>query len=245
MRVVSPYRPFPLESIEHQNVGPFDWVAALRMLAVSVERSCNCETLAITDVDTLLPVPAIRLRTTERRLMLWILDVSLQYLKSEAFDVDTVMVSPDTLVTDNLARFFVSDLGLVIRPESKFKARPIINSVQWWKHSGKKRLIAFYEQALQIARTLPEDLKVWGADSEPLRQLVEPIAPGVYIRSGVKVSMLQKRDLMESITEDTMTQLREGTPPYQAPVPIIDFRYGRKHYMQAYFDATIGNEVPA
>jgi hypothetical protein len=243
MKVVSPYRLFAPESQPHQALGEFDWISALRMLGSSVEESCQCQTFAITDVDTDLAVPSFQFETTERRLMLWILDVSLQYLKSPYFDDDTVMISPDTLVLGDLQPYFMADLGLVVRLDEKFRARPIINSAQWWRHVGKKRLIAFYEQALAIARTLPEDMTTWGADSESLRQLVDPIGPGVYRRSGLKVALIPMRWVMECLTEDMITQLTNGQRPYRPPVPILDFKYTRKLHMQAYFDATFRSAV--
>jgi hypothetical protein len=72
LRVVSPYRPFVPESQAHQLLGEFDWVAALRMLRVSVTKAMGCDTVAITDVDTDLPGPTFHYETKERRLMLWI-----------------------------------------------------------------------------------------------------------------------------------------------------------------------------
>jgi hypothetical protein len=82
VRVVTPFRPFEPESREHLELGPFDWIGAIGMLRASVERSCHCETVAVTDVDTTLPGPTFQYATTHRRLMLWILDVSLRYLES-------------------------------------------------------------------------------------------------------------------------------------------------------------------
>ena len=59
-RVVSPFRQFVPESEPHRELGPFDWVDALRMLGASVSRSNGVETLALTDVDTDLPVPSLQ-----------------------------------------------------------------------------------------------------------------------------------------------------------------------------------------
>lgn len=243
MKVVSPFRPFPAESVEHHTLGPFDWVDALRMLGTSVYRSCRCATVAITDVDTDLPVPSHHYATRERRLMLWILEVSLRYIESDDFDEDTVMVCPDLLVYRDLRPFFRADLGLMVRGD-KFVHRPIINSVQWWRVEAKVRLAAFMKQALDIAQSLPEELIVWGADSEPLRQLIAPILPDeVGMRNGVSVAMLPFDTIVHELSSGERVQLETGRAVKAPPLPVTDFKYRRKQMMQAYFKATIGDVV--
>lgn len=243
MIVVSPYRPFPAESREHQALGSFDWVDALRMLAASVELSCGCATHALTDEDTDLGVPAFAFATHERRLMLWILEVSLRYLESARFTEDTVFVSPDTLVFGDLAPYFAGDLTVVVRPEPKYEARPIINSVQWWPKAAQARLVRFYTQALAIAQTLPESMLAWGADSEPLRQLLSPLVVGRSHRAGLDARLVPMNEVMISLPRATMDVLDAGLAPAPPTVPILDFRFTRKRYLRRYFDAVIG--VPA
>lgn len=245
IQVVSPYRPFEPESREHVRLGPFDWIAALRMLAVSVERYSQCPTYAITDVDTHLPVPTWQFETTERRLMLWILDVTRQFLGSPHFDRDTVMICPDLLVFGDLEPFFMADLGLIVRLQEKHADRPMLNSVQWFRHSGKKKLLRFYDEAIAIAKTLPDEVIAWGADSEPLRQLVVPLGAGVRRRAGLKVALLPSQWVLDTFDTRMREQLENGLTPDVPTLPILDFRYTRKHSMQAYFDATIGEAVPA
>jgi hypothetical protein len=246
IQVVSPYRPFPPESVEHHNVGPFDWEGALRMLASSVEQSCGCPTYAITDVDTTLSVPAWRFRTRERRLMLWILEVSLRYLESRHFDRDTVMISPDMLVRGDIRPWFTADLGILVRPEEKFQEprREILNQAQWWRHSAKRKLAAFYRRALAIARTLPEPLLTWGADTEPIRQLVEPLEIGIVERQGLSVALIDAGEPMESLSGVNINRLAYGKP-LKLGRPILDFRYTRKHHMRAVYDALFPSEVSA
>lgn len=235
--MVSPYRPFAPESVEHQRLGAFDWVDALRMLATSVHQSCGCPTYALTDVDTELGVPAYQFQTKERRLMVWMLEVALCYLESDRFDEDTVMVCPDTLVFDDLSSYFTADLGIVVRPSAKYAARPIINSVQWWAVSARRRLVLFYRQALAIAKSLPEKLLIWGADSEPIRQLLHPITIGPALRAGVDVNMIYMPHIMSSLPQTVMDDLDAHRPVGRPAVPIADFRYTRKHYMRRYFEA--------
>jgi len=189
VRIVSPYRPFAPTSASHQQLGPFDWQDALRMLAASVATSCHCETMALTDVTTPLRVPAFAYPTTRSRLMLWILDVSLAYLASPDFDQDTVFVSPDSLVVGDLRPYFEGDLTLLVRTGDKYQHRPILNSVQWWPIAAKDQLVGFYRQALILADAFPEPLVLWGADSEALRQLLDPIRVGLHTRAGLQVSM--------------------------------------------------------
>jgi hypothetical protein len=242
LRVVSPFRPFAAESVEHLDLGPFDWVAALEMLQWSVRRNCpNTEAVAITDVDTDLPVPALSFKTTERRLMLWILDVSLRYLESSAFDRDTVMVSPDMLVLGDLRPWFTADLGVLVRPEQKHRdsGRTVMNQVQWWSHQAKPALIAFYRQALAIARTLPENVITWGADTEPIRQLIEPIELGVCVRGGLSVSLIHFGSVMVSLSKANIDRLAMGEPILVGHT-VLDFKYTRKQHMRAAFESLYG-----
>ncbi len=243
IRVVSPYRPFEAESQAHQMLGPFDWVGALTMLRVSVERAMDCETAAITDVDTTLPGLTFAYRTTERRLMLWILDVALCYLKSHDFDRDTILLSPDLLVFSDL-RPWMGD-AFVVLMRKKFVHHPILNGVQFWPVSQKSALIDFYTRALAIGQTLPEGYQVWGADTEPLRRLLQPLKAGVIEREDLpRTRLIESHEIMQGLTTRQADDLRQGfaVPP---SVPVVDFRYLRKHAMRAYFEATIGRLVPA
>jgi hypothetical protein len=238
MQVVSPFRPFPPESDEHKILGPFDWVGALEMLRASVRHNCDCETYAITDVDTDLGVPAFQFQTVERRLMLWIVEVSLAFLDSDRFDRDTVMVSPDVLVLGDLSPWFTADLGVLVRLEPKHldSGRTILNQTQWWRHGAKSRLVAFYRQALDIARTLPEPIRTWGADTEPLRQLLEPLNAGKAMRAGLKARMIPAGEVMDSLSSVNVRRLEEGLP-LLVDRPLLDFRYTRKLHMRATFDS--------
>lgn len=240
MRVVTPFRPFPAVSDEHRALGPFDWSDAITMLRESVRRSCRCQTVVLTDQDSVatVPGPVFAYRTTERDyLMLWILEVSLRYLESDDFTEDTAFCSPDVLVFRDLHSWFAGDFGIVVR---KHRERPILNSVQWWSRRGKDRLIALYRDAIRIARKSPEASKVWGADSEPFRKLLKPLRPGCGPkRDGLVVNLVDHRDVLEALTSAAIETLRQGQRPEPARA-VIDFRYLRKHYMRAYYDATIG-----
>lgn len=243
MRVVSAYRPFEPESHAHRLLGPFDWPRALEMLAESVTRSCRCETVALTDRLTELPIRAFRYDSSASRLMLWILDVSLRYLESPDFDRDTVFVSPDTLVTGALSPYFAGDLTLLIRPVPKYAKRPILNAAQWWPVASKDRLIGFYRAALQTACELPEGFIEWGADSEALRRLVHPTTPGLHERAGLSVSMVLSSDVLQSISTRMIAGLDSGRPLPPPPVPIVDFKYTRKRFMAQYFEALFPQAV--
>lgn len=241
MRVVTPFRPFAAESKEHIELGPFDWYGAIDMLRASVHRACHCETYTITDVDTYPTGPKFQYETRERRLMLWILEVSLCYLAGPDFDCDTVMCSPDQLVFQDLRPWFAGDIGIVMRPQHK--VRPILNALQWWPLQSRDRLVAFYERALAIAKTLPEDLIVWGADSEPLRRLLKPVRTGIGPRKcGLIANMVDSRDVMTPMTAEMIDALKQGRP-ITVQRAVVDFRYLRKRYMRAFFDATIGAGV--
>ncbi len=245
LRVVSPYRPFAPESQAHLLLGPFDWVAALRMLRISVTKAMGCDTVAITDVDTALPGPTLHYVTHERRLMLWILEVALCYLRSQAFDRDTVMLSPDLLVFGDLRRWMHRYFVVLMR--AAYPKHPILNAVQFWPVQQKRTLVAFYERALEIGRTLDEGQLQWGGDTEPLRQLLAPLAPGLVMRDGKPLARLIEADeILQSFTTAQATALtrREAMRPVRA---VLDFRYTRKQHMRRYFELVFGplEETPA
>lgn len=246
MKIVSPYRPFEPESAAHRKLGAFDWIAALSMLRASVRQSCACETYALTDVDTVLPAPAHHYATTQARLMLWIVEVSLCYLRSDDFDQDTVLVSPDVVVTGDLRRWFRADLGVVVRFGPKYVTKPILNAVQFWRHAAKEALIAFYAEALRIAETLPEGFLRWGADTEPIRQLVSPIVGGGGRRLDLSVAFLDHHSLFAPVSTRYLEHAITGGGLVRFPQPIVDFKGLRKHSMAAYVRATAERQaVPA
>ncbi len=239
MKVVSPYKPFAPESEPHLKLGPFDWGAALSMMGASVSRACGCQTFALTDETATLPIEAYRYRTTEPRLMLWILEVSLAYLSSPQFDEDTVLVSPDVLVLGDLRTYFAADLTVLIRTDPKFAARPIMNGMQWWRHDARERLIAFYRQALAVARVLSDEMITWGADSDALRVLLEPTSLGIHARSGCDVSMVECESVLRPLTSQMMRAIDRGrTLVVPDAAPAIDFKYAtRKPYMARVWQA--------
>lgn len=248
LRVVSPYRPFEPESDAHRSLGPFDWIGALEMLQASVARNTrDTEAVAITDVDTALPVPTMCFLTTEQRLMLWILDVAARYIESTAFDRDTVMISPDCLVMGDLRPWFAdssADMGIIVRTEEKHRGtgRVILNQVQFWRHAAKDRIAAFYRHALALARTLPEEILVWGADTEPLQRLLAPIDAGVFDRAGLRVDLIPWHQVLEPLTTEHKRQLSAGEP-MRTSRPVIDFRSHRKHWMRQAYESLMGVEV--
>lgn len=245
LQVVSPYRPFAPESDEHRELGPFDWVAALQMMGESVRRSCRCPMFAITDVDTELPVLNFQFETTERRLMLWILDVSLRYLESPAFDRDTILISPDILVLRDLRPWLTADLGVIVRPEAKHTDRPILNQVQWWRYSAKDRLVAFYREVLDLARTLPEASIRWGADTVPFERLLAPLEIGQRRYGHLDVALIHASHVIEPLSALNIKRLAWGRP-LVVTRPVLDFRYTRKRYMARAYESIFAQaEVPA
>lgn len=241
MKVVTPYRPFAPEALSHERLGPFDWVGAIEMLRESVAHACVCRTVTITDVDTIVPGDVYVYATAHRRLMPWLIEVCLRYLESDDFDQDTAMLSPDMLVYAPLERWFCGDLAMVARLSVKFRGsgRMLLFGAQFWRHSGKARLVALYRRALRIAETLPEEAQRWGADIEPFLQLLAPLSYGVNRRAGLDLSLIGEKDLMISVTADDITKMERGER-LRVKAPIVDFRYMRKLHMRQYFDATIG-----
>lgn len=245
MKVVTPYRPFAPESAAHRKLGPFDWLAAIDMLRVSVRLSCRCDTYVLTDLDSDVPGPVYRYAALESRLMLWLLEVWLRYLESPAFDQDTVMISPDALVFQDLRSWFRADLGLVVRSGEKYEGRRLLNGVQFWRHAAKDRLIAFYRAAYASAQQMDDALLCWGADTKAISAPLEPLSAGPSVYRGLSIYGIEQVLIMLGISGSDRLRLEEGKSVPWPAVPIADFKYLRKRLMPGYFNATIGARVHA
>lgn len=249
IRLVAPFRPFMPENVLHQEIADFDWIEAIRMLSLSAEAACGVPVQVITDHDTTLPLQTLHYATTERRLMLWNLEVCLRYLESSDFDRDTVMLDSDQLIFEDLAPFFTYgvDLGLLVRPTMKHKDswQKVLNGVQFWSVRAQSRLVAFYAEALRLAKAMPEDLQVWGADSEALRQLVEPFDLDLLIqRAGLTVQLIDYTRVLQALSETQIRHLHAGrwNRPTRA---VLDFRWTRKQHMRPVFEASFPTLVEA
>lgn len=249
MRIVAPFRPFPLEAPHHVEVAEngFDWMDAIRMMSLSAAEACQCEVRVLTDVDTDLPFQTFKYHTTQRRLMLWYLEICAAYLESNDFDQDTVMLDSDQLVYSDLSGWFVPymDLGICIRkPPKGASGFPILNGVQFWSIRGKARLGAFYRRALDIAERLPEEDILWGADTEALRMLLQPLEVGLHQRDSLTVRLIDSRDVIHALSAGQIRQLQAGTLP--RPIrPVLDFRNLRKTFMRRVYEATFQRAVSA
>lgn len=247
IRIVAPFMPLPIEGGTHRQLAieGFDWDLALSMMVETATESCQCPVHILTDLDTPLHVPALRYATTSRRLMVWAVEVCLRYLESEDFDRNTVMLDVDQLIYGNLRKWFKKpppdvDLGVLVRPYGKHVTEggePLLNGVQFWHHSGRDRLIAFYARCLDVVQQLPEHRIEWGGDTDALRALIEPIEIGIAERSGLTVQMWDANDILESWSSRHLLYLNAGLVP---PVDhhVLDFRAMRKRWMAAMFQAT-------
>lgn len=244
IRIVIPFRPFTPESDLHKSMPDFDWIAALRMVVHTAQMACHCEVHAITDVDTDLPVPTLKYATAHRRLMLWTLEVCAAYLESKDCDRDTIMLDVDQLIYGDLSLVFDrrSDLGVLIRPSQKHTqtdgGQPLLNGVQFWRGKRRKHVATFFRKALAIAEALPEQRKVWGADTDAIRQLIEPVEVGVSIRDGLRVHMRDAENVIEAFSTAHQQALDDGRAPWPTR-PVLDFRWKRKPSMPAVYRATI------
>lgn len=241
IRIVAPFRPFPAESELHKGLPDFDWIEALKMLVHTARVYSKADEVhAITDVDTDLPVPCLKFRTHHRRLMLWTLEVCLRYLESDAFDRNTVMLDVDQLVFGDLRLSFVNgaDISLLVRTDAKHQqpgGQPLLNGVQFWRAKSKKRLVGFYRRALVIAEQLPEERLVWGADTDAVRQLIEPIEVGVRERHGVSVNLIESTNVIESYSRRHADLVAAGQPLWPL-APVLDFRWTRKTAMPVVYE---------
>lgn len=241
IRIVTPYRPFAPESAQHRALPTFDWIDALRMVTHTAAWANHCPVHVLTDLQTELPVPCLRYPATSSRLTLWLLEVRLQYLESDDFDRDTVLVDADELIFGDLrTEDAKADLTVLIRSDPKHatpEGWPLLNGVQWWARHAKKRLVRFYRDAFARAMALPEDRLVWGAETDAVRALLEPLQVGLHRRAGLRVRMREAEDVLETFSTAHVEALAAGTFTWPKR-PILDFRWMRKAYQRAAYEAT-------
>jgi len=232
LRLVAPFKPFPPETGIHQRFGMDYWLDALEMLDASAQLSTGRRVYALTDRLTPLPIPALRYDTTETRLMLWLLQVCLAYLRSDEFDRDTVMLDVDQLVVKPLAPYLPdADLGVCVRHH--VKGMPLLNGVQFWRVRGKDRLAQFYQKVLDVARAMPESEIRWGADGHALLRCLQPLEIDYQLRSGVRVAFIPATRIIEEWSSLRIEQANASG--FRSPV--IDFRgRHRKHHHRTAFE---------
>jgi hypothetical protein len=241
IRLVAPFKPCPLETHTHQTLGADFWMGALSLLNESAQISNNVSVFALTDQTSHLPIPTLRYDTTETRLMLWLLEVCVAYLRSDNFDRDTVMLDVDQLIVKDLRPYFTeADLAVCLRkPPRRPNGMRILNGVQFWRHRGKAQLIAFYEFVLETARTMSEGSIRWGADGFALRDCLEPLENNYHVRHGCRVAFLPATNIIEEWTSQHQREALNGRFLCGGPRrPVLDFRNRRKYdgNMQVAFD---------
>jgi hypothetical protein len=241
LRLVAPFKSIVPYKEHHIELPEGWWFDAITMLRDTGLHRAHANTYVITDEETELPfLHVLRYATRERCLMTWIVEVSLLYLESEAFDQDTVFISPDSLVRKNIDWFDGTfDIAVTARPmKEKYQRRPLKNGLQWWPLASKERLIALYREALSIARSLSDEEQRWGGDTTPFLQLLGPIVPGLHEVGTLRVMVFPHPTLME-ITNVVMRKLREGHCP-DAGAAVADFKYRSKANMADYYRRTFG-----
>ena len=236
MKVVAPYRPMaPYTSLHIELAAKgFDWIRALMMLGWSARLRAGAEVFAITDTE--LPVQHHRYPSREPLLMLWMLDVSLSYLESEDFDQDTVFVGPDSIVLKALDLFGGFDIALTARPAKFAQSAPLMNGLQFWPLASRDKLVWLHRRALEIAHTLSPELQRWGADTEPLIQLLGPIKEGSFVRNGLRVKIFPYPTL-STVGKTEMRKMRDGKT-VTAGSAVVDFKALRKLHMQEFYERT-------
>lgn len=243
--VVAPFRSFTPEIGHHLQFDQRWWMSAIGMLARSVmAASPRAAVYVITSPDQTnnFPVTVRRVPTHEQRLMLWYLEICAAYLESDYFDRDTIMLDSDQLVFQDLERFFSRssyDLGVLIRTPRNLNGFDIINGVQFWRHSAKRKLAKFYRQALTRAHALDDRFHVWGADTVALSDLLSPLSVGTHRRCNLTVRMFESERVSRALSFDQIEALHRGR--FDLPkVPVLDFRNYRKAHMARVFEAAYG-----
>jgi hypothetical protein len=132
-----------------------------------------------------------------------------------------------------------------VRVAEKYSSKPMLNGAQWWKHIAKDRLVAFYREALERARTLPENYIAWGADTIPIVDMLSPMEAGPMSRAGLEAFGISHVGMLYPVMAHDVARMDMGKRPFDPPFPLTDFKGLRKAHMRRYFDDTIGVKVRA
>jgi hypothetical protein len=123
--------------------------------------------------------------------------------------------------------------------------KKVINGVQFWAVRAKSKLAAFYRAALARAEQMSGELQAWGADTQALRELLEPItAVGLVDRMGLRVHLISDTRVSFPLTEQQIEGLQTGIAP-QFRHAVTDFRYRRKVWMRQVYEMAVLKQVPA
>jgi hypothetical protein len=129
-------------------------------------------------------------------------------------------------------------------PKGDLLALPILNGVQFWPIAGKALLGQFFRRALEIARMMPEEAIVWGADTLALAELLKPLTAGVQDRVGLRVALMDSGQILAAFAETQIQWLKAGRfKRFMATYAVLDFRGNRKPYMQPVYEATVAAGV--
>lgn len=212
------------------------------MVTASAKSTNRCDVKVLTDQTTDVPGEVLRFNTKHTRLTLWLLEIRLAYLKSESFDLPTVFVDADMLIFKDLSPWFTKKtaVALLVRTPGEYEGEwPLINSVQWFNPKKRDQLVEFYEEALKRARAMSEDQIRWGAETNAVLSLIEPLEYGFHRRwNQVGVTMIRHSDVLQKFNSHDIAQTELGVCPWPQGA-IFDFRWTRKQYMRACYEQTL------
>lgn len=222
MRVITFYAHCDLPPEPKRKQIGFDWHAAIRALSASARSTLGCETMVVTDAQTTMQTPVLRVGDAKASgLMLWLLDAQAEAIRVSP--EPSVMVSPDTLIAGRLDALFGEwDVCLLTRP----RPTPIVNSVIAFRPSS--RLAGFWSGIASSARALPRASRTWGADVDAVVNAfgVRPDEDDVRTVGEVKVRLMPLRGLFRSADR--------AAPAQRMAEPIWDFKGARKARMPDY-----------
>lgn len=220
MKIATYYADCVLPDAPKAKQDGFDWRWAIRELSRTAAQQ-NAFTQVVTDTQTYMPDAWLRTgNAKESGIMQWLLEAQKETIKAATEPM--VMVSPDTLISRRM-NFLFGDWDLCLL--TRRKPKPIVNSVIAFRPS--ERMTALWEHICEVAKSLPQESKEWGADIDALVNVlgIRPSERGARSVHGVRVKFIPIEGVFQSAPSKGLSRMN---------AVFWDFKGGRKRLMPDY-----------
>ncbi len=211
--------------ITYQHRGDDTYLRTIDLAFASAKR-LGYETVLVGNViagDKQIDFPADK----EAHLMNWVLAAQRAFIDSPLFDCDSVIFSPDALLTRHIDKVFTLgfDIGFTIRNNRRW---PINNGVIYLRPGRKREIAKLWHRAQKICKDYPVETQDWYGDQQALHDVW---LAGHHERLHLNVSMLpcDIYNASPAYGEDLDAKMIESAY-------IVHLKGRRKHLMQEYWD---------
>lgn len=195
-------------------------------MAFASAKAQGYETVLVGNIDAgdiKMNFPADR----EPLLMNWVLAAQHHYINSSLFDCDTVIFSPDALITQPLESIFALNFDMAFTNRDH-KRWPINNGVIYLRPHRRQKIAAWWREAMQKCKEYDEETQNWFGDQQALHDLY---VQGNHHRLGLQVALLPCSNFNASPASGEKLDTNLLKSAY-----IVHMKGKRKDMMQRYWD---------